>query len=50
MGKLKDKNGFICDIDTVLVLSGITKREDLILYSYQPDYILERAADIMSGD
>ena len=42
--------GIESEIETVLVLSGITKREDLILYPYQPDYILERAANIMSGD
>ena len=27
-------------MDTVLVLSGVTKREDLLQFPYQPKYIL----------
>jgi len=70
MTKLRDKKGFICDMDgviyhgdrmdtdiiagieseieTVMVLSGITKREDLVLFPYQPDHILNRAVDILA--
>jgi NagD protein len=40
--------GIESEIETVLVLSGITKREDLTLFPYQPDHILERAADILN--
>lgn len=39
--------GIESGIETALVLSGITKKEDLEYYPYQPDYILNRAADIM---
>ena len=42
--------GIESDIETALVLSGITRREDLAMYPYQPNYILDRAADIMSAD
>jgi len=39
--------GIESEIETALVLSGITKKEDLALFPYQPDHILERAADIL---
>ena len=39
--------GIESDIETALVLSGITRREDLAMYPYQPNYILDKAADIM---
>jgi len=42
--------GIESDIETALVLSGITMREDLAMYPYQPNYILDRAADIMRAD
>jgi len=42
--------GIESDIETALVLSGITRREDLAMYPYQPNYILDRAADIMRAD
>jgi NagD protein len=42
--------GIESEIETALVLSGITKREDLALFPYEPDHILERAADIMTAD
>lgn len=42
--------GIESDIETALVLSGITRREDLTMYPYQPNYILDRAADIMRAD
>jgi len=41
--------GIESGIETVLVLSGITKREDLAMFPYQPNHILERAADIMTA-
>lgn len=40
--------GIESEIETVLVLSGITKREDLALFPYQPDHVLRRAADILN--
>jgi NagD protein len=42
--------GIESEIETVLVLSGITKREELALFPYQPNHILERAADIIDAD
>ena len=39
--------GIESGIETALVLSGITRREDLAMYPYQPNYVLDRAADIM---
>jgi len=42
--------GIESDIETALVLSGITRREDLAMYPYQPNYILDKAADIMRAD
>ncbi len=42
--------GIESGIETVLVLSGITKREDLAMFPYQPNHVLERAADIMTAE
>ncbi|MBN2269695.1 MAG: HAD family hydrolase [Sedimentisphaerales bacterium] len=42
--------GIESEIETALVLSGITKREDLALFPYRPDHILEKAADIINLD
>jgi NagD protein len=42
--------GIESGIETALVLSGITRREDLAMYPYQPNYILDKAADIMRAD
>ncbi len=42
--------GIESEIETALVLSGITKREDLAMFPYQPDYIFDRAADIIRAD
>jgi NagD protein len=41
--------GIESEIETALVLSGITRREDLALFPYQPDHILNRAADIVTA-
>ena len=38
--------GINSDIDTVLVLSGVTSREDLQKFAYHPRYILEGVIDI----
>ena len=38
--------GIIAGIDTVLVLSGITKESDLDLYPYRPHYILKDISEI----
>jgi len=42
--------GIESGIETVLVLSGITRREDLVMFPYQPNHILDRAADIMTAE
>jgi len=42
--------GIESGIETVLVLSGITKRDDLAMFPYQPNHILDRAADIMTAE
>ena len=39
--------GIESEIETALVLSGITKREDLELFPYQPDHVLNCVADII---
>ena len=41
--------GIESNIDTVLVLSGVTKREDLLQFPYQPKYILNGVGDILNG-
>lgn len=38
--------GIESEIETVLVLSGITQKEDLKLFPYQPTYVLDKVADI----
>jgi len=40
--------GIESEIETALVLSGITKKEDLSQFPYQPNHILQKAADIIS--
>jgi len=42
--------GIESEIETALVLSGITKREDLIQFPYQPNHIFERAVDIIRAE
>ena len=42
--------GIESEIETALVLSGITKSEDLALFPYQPDHVLNRIADIIEAD
>ncbi|MDD2231310.1 MAG: HAD-IIA family hydrolase [Sphaerochaetaceae bacterium] len=37
-------------LDTVLVLSGLTQREDLVLYPYRPRLVLEGVGDIPPRD
>ncbi len=39
--------GIESNIDTVLVLSGVTKREDLANFPYQPKYILNGVGEIL---
>jgi len=40
--------GIHSEVDTVLVLSGVTKKEDLAKYSYHPKYVLNNVGDILS--
>jgi len=35
---------------TVLVLSGGTRREDLVRYAYRPDLVVDSIADLCGGD
>ena len=42
--------GIKSNIDTVLVLSGVTKRKDLSQFPYQPKYILNGVGDILSEE
>jgi NagD protein len=39
--------GVEAEITTVLVLSGVTKREDISQFAYQPDYVLNGVGDIV---
>jgi len=39
--------GIESEIETVLVLTGITAKDDLVQYPYQPDHILDCVADII---
>ena len=41
--------GVEAEITTVLVLSGVTQRDDLGKYAYGPDYILNGVGDIIAG-
>ena len=42
--------GIESEIDTVLVLTGVTSRDDLNRFSYRPVHILESAAEIRKKD
>ncbi len=39
--------GIEAELTTVLVLTGVTHADDLKLFAYRPNYVLERASDIM---
>jgi len=39
--------GVQTELDTILVLSGVTAKEDLPTYPYQPSYVLEGVGDIV---
>ncbi|MBE7084034.1 MAG: HAD family hydrolase [Clostridiales bacterium] len=39
--------GIESELDTVLVLTGVTEKQDLINYAYQPKYVLESVGDIL---
>ncbi len=41
--------GIESNIDTVLVLSGVTSRKDIDLFPYRPKYILDGVGDIIKG-
>ena len=40
-------SGIESELDTVLVLTGVTNKEDLINYAYQPKYVLNDVGDIV---
>jgi len=39
--------GVQAGVETVLVLSGVTRREDVRRYSYQPTRIIESLAEVL---
>ncbi|MBE9125656.1 MULTISPECIES: HAD-IIA family hydrolase [unclassified Coleofasciculus] len=39
--------GIESEIETVLVLSGVTRREDLVSFAYRPHYILDGVEDLV---
>ncbi|KAI9222715.1 HAD-superfamily hydrolase, subfamily IIA [Blastocladiella britannica] len=39
--------GLLAELDTVLVLTGVTQRKDLDSFSYQPYLVLDRVSDIL---
>jgi len=39
--------GLESEIETVLVLSGVTRREDLHRFAYRPRYVLDGVGDIV---
>ena len=41
--------GIESNIDTVLVLSGVTSKDDINNFPYRPKYILNGVGDIVSG-
>ena len=40
--------GIESNIDTILVLSGVTKQEDFSKFPYQPKYVLNGVGDILN--
>ena len=40
------KVGLESGLETILVLSGVTRREDIGKFPYRPDHILDSVADI----
>lgn len=42
--------GMESGLDTVLVLSGVTSRQDIENFPYRPTYVLNGVGDIVSGD
>jgi NagD protein len=41
--------GIESEIDTVLVLTGVTSRQDLPRFPYQPRFVLENVGEIVQG-
>ena len=41
--------GVMSGLDTILVLSGVSKREDVSRFPYRPTYILNSVAEIEIG-
>jgi NagD protein len=39
--------GIHSEVDTALVLSGVTKEEDLVRYAYRPTFILKGVGDVI---
>jgi NagD protein len=39
--------GIESNVDAVLVLSGVTSREDIDLFPYRPNYVLNGVGDIV---
>jgi NagD protein len=41
------KGGVESGLDTILVLTGVTRREDIARFPFQPTYVLDSVADIV---
>jgi NagD protein len=41
--------GIEANIDTVLVLSGVTAREDIGLFPYRPKYVIDGVGEIVKA-
>jgi NagD protein len=39
--------GIESNVDTVLVLSGVTSKEDISLFPYRPKYVLNGVGDLL---
>jgi NagD protein len=39
--------GIESNVDTVLVLSGVTKKEDITTFPYRPKYVLDGVGDLL---
>ena len=42
--------GIEAEIETVLVLSGVTSREDLDHFAYQPHHVLDGVGDVIGSE
>jgi NagD protein len=43
-------SGISSGLETILVLSGVTSKEDIEKYSYGPNYVFNSVADIIPSE